>query len=113
MIKGNEDHFPVGIMCRMLSVSRSGYYSWKNRPLSSRDQDNQKLATEIKRIFDDEKGRPGSPRISRRLQEEGKSASRHRVAKLMRDNGLHAKAAKKYKATANSNHSLPVAPNLL
>ncbi len=114
MIKGNEDHFPVGIMCRMLSVSRSGYYSWKNRPLSSRDQDNQKLATEIKRIFDDEKGRPGSPRISRRLQEEGKSASRHRVAKLMRDNGLHAKAAKKYKATTtNSNHSLPVAPNLL
>jgi len=113
IIKGNEDHFPVGIMCRMLSVSRSGYYSWKNRPLSSRDQDNQKLVTEIKRIFDDEKGRPGSPRISRRLQEEGKPASRHRVAKLMRDNGLRAKAAKKYKATTNSKHSLPVAPNLL
>ncbi|MGZ4982422.1 MAG: hypothetical protein ACXWAB_13375, partial [Methylobacter sp.] len=51
--------------------------------------------------------------MSRRLQEEGKSASRHRVAKLMKDNGLRAKAAKKYKATTNSNHSLPVAPNLL
>lgn len=113
MIKGNEDHFPVGMMCRMLSVSRSGYYSWKNRPLSGRDQANRMLAAEIKRVFDDEKGRPGSPRISRRLQEEGKSASRHRVAKLMKDNGLRAKAAKKYKATTNSNHSLPVAPNLL
>jgi putative transposase len=112
MVKSNEDHFPVGMMCRMLSVSRSGYYSWKNRPLSGRDQANRMLAAEIKRIFDDEKGRPGSPRISRRLQEEGKSASRHRVAKLMKDNGLHAKAAKKYKATTNSNHSLPVAPNL-
>ncbi len=113
MIKGNEDHFPVGMMCRLLSVSRSGYYSWKNRPFSGRDQANQELLTEIKRVFEDEKSRPGSPRISRRLQEEGKSASRHRVAKLMKDNGLRAKAAKKYKATTNSNHSLPVAPNLL
>jgi transposase InsO family protein len=113
MIKGNEDHFPVGMMCRLLSVSRSGYYSWKKRPLSGRDQANQKLLTEIKRVFEDEKRRPGSPRISRRLQEEGKPASRHRVAKLMKANGLRAKAAKKYKATTNSNHSLPVAPNLL
>jgi transposase InsO family protein len=113
MIKGNEDHFPVDMMCRLLLVSRSGYYSWKNRPLSGRDQANQELLAEIKRVFEDEKKRPGSPRISRRLQEEGKSASRHRVAKLMKDNGLRAKAAKKYKATTNSNHSLPVAPNLL
>ncbi|MGZ4978020.1 MAG: IS3 family transposase [Methylobacter sp.] len=50
--------------------------------------------------------------MTRRLQEEGKSASRHRVARLMKDNGLRAKAAKRYKATTNSNHSLPVAPNL-
>jgi len=113
MIKGNEDHFSVGMMCCLLSVSRSGYYSWKKRPLSGRDQANQKLLTEIKRVFEDEKRRPGSPRISRRLQEEGKPASRHRVAKLMKANGLRAKAAKKYKATTNSNHSLPVAPNLL
>ena len=113
MIKGNEDHYPVGMMCRLLSVSRSGYYGWKNRPHSGRDQANQKLLTEIKRVFDDEKGRPGSPRITQRLQEEGKPASRHRVAKLMKDNGLRAKAAKKYKATTNSNHSLPVVPNLL
>jgi putative transposase len=113
MVKSNEEHFPVGMMCRLLSVSRSGYYSWKNRPLSGRDQANRILTADIKHIFDDEKGRPGSPRISRRLQEEGKSVSRHRVAKLMRDNGLRAKAAKKYKATTNSNHALPVAPNLL
>jgi len=113
MIKTNENQFPVGMMCRMLSDSRSGYYSWRDRPPSSRDQANRILAAEIKRVFDDEKGRPGSPRISRRLQEEGIPAGRHRVAKLMRDNGLRAKAAKKYKATTNSNHSLPVAPNLL
>jgi putative transposase len=113
MIKTNETQFPVGMMCRMVSVSRSGYYNWRHRPLSDRNQANQSLANEIKRVFDDEKGRPGSPRITQRLQEEGKSASRHRVARIMRDNGWRAKAAKKFKATTNSNHSLPVAPNLL
>ena len=113
MIKSNEMYFTVGVMCRLLSVSRSGYYSWRSRPLSDRDQANQLLLIDIKRVFDEEKGRPGSPRISKRLQDEGKPASRHRVVKLMRDNGWRAKAAKKYKATTNSNHSLPVAPNLL
>jgi transposase InsO family protein len=113
MFKNNEMYFTVGVMCRLLSVSRSGYYSWRSRPLSDRDQDNQLLLIDIKRVFDEEKGRPGSPRISKRLQDEGKPASRHRVVKLMRDNGWRAKAAKKYKATTNSNHSLPVAPNLL
>jgi transposase InsO family protein len=113
MIKANENQFPVGMMCRMVSVSRSGYYHWKHKPLSDRKQANQLLTAEVKRVFDDEKGRPGSPRITQRLQEEGTSASRHRVARIMRDNGWRAKAAKKYKATTNSNHSLPVAPNLL
>ena len=113
MIKANENQFPIGMMCRMVSVSRSGYYHWRQRPISAREQANQVLAKDIKRLFEDEKGRPGSPRITRRLQEEGQSAGRHRVARIMRDNGLRAKAAKKYKATTNSNHSLPVAPNLL
>jgi transposase InsO family protein len=113
MIKTHENQFPMGLMCRMVSVSRSGYYQWRQRPISAREQADQVLAKDIKRIFDDEKGRPGSPRITRRLQEEGLSTGRHRVARIMRDNGLRAKAAKKYKATTNSNHSLPVAPNLL
>jgi transposase InsO family protein len=113
MIKANENQFPIGMMCRMVSVSRSGYYHWRQRPVSAREQANQVLAKDIKRIFEDEKSRPGSPRITRRLQEEGQSAGRHRVARIMRDNGIRAKAAKKYKATTNSNHALPVAPNLL
>jgi putative transposase len=113
MIKSNENHFPVRMMCRLLSVSRGGYYAWKHRPPSVREQSNRLLKIEIKRVFDDEKGRPGAPRIARRLQGEGKSAGRHRIARIMRDNGWRAKAAKQYKATTNSKHSLPVAPNLL
>jgi putative transposase len=113
MIKCNENQFPIGMMCRLLSVSRSGFYRWKQQPISDRSRANQLLTEDVKRIFEDEKGRPGSPRITQRLHDEGKLAGRHRVAKIMRDNGLRAKAAKKYKATTNSNHSLPVAPNLL
>lgn len=101
------------MMCSLLSVSRSGYYAWKHRPPSGREQSNRLLAAEIKRVFNDEKGRAGAPRIARRLQDEGKSAGRHRVARIMRGNGWRAKAARKYKATTNSKHSLPVAPNLL
>ena len=109
----NENDFPVCMMCSLLSVSRSGYYAWKHRPPTVREQSGRLLAAEIKRVFDDEKGRTGAPRIARRLQDEGKSAGRHRVARIMRDNGWRAKAARKYKATTNSKHSLPVAPNLL
>lgn len=71
------------------------------------------LGAYIKAIFDDEKSRSGAPRITQRLKQAGESVSKHRVARIMRENGWRAKAAKKYKATTNSNHQLPVAPNLL
>ncbi|MBS3965315.1 MAG: IS3 family transposase [Methylomonas sp.] len=71
------------------------------------------MAIEIKRVFDDEKVRAGSPRIVKRLNEEGHSVSHHTAAKIMKVKSWRAKAARKYKATTNSNHALPVAPNLL
>lgn len=113
MIQQHEQTFSVGLMCRLFSVSRSGYYQWKKRPPSKRHQIREALAVEVKRIFEDEKNRVGSPRIAKRLNDEGHQASRHAVAKIMRTHGWRAKAAKKYKATTNSNHNLPVAPNLL
>lgn len=97
----------------MLSVSPSGYYDWLDRPLSLRSQENAKLAHKIKSIFDEEKSRVGAIRITKRLKTEGNKVGRHRVARIMRSRGWRAKAAKKYKATTNSNHPLPVAPNLL
>lgn len=112
MVRTQEDQFPASLMCRMLSVSRSGYYNWKRRKPSDRRQANQLLSIEVKRIFDQEKERSGSPRITKLLQAEGRAVGRHRVARIMRSHGWRAKAAKKYKATTNSNHSLPVAPNL-
>jgi putative transposase len=113
MIKTNEMHFPVGMMCRLLLVSSSGYYAWKHRPPSVREQSARLLKIEINLVFDDEKGRSGAPRIARRLRDEGKPAGRHRIARIMKDNGWRAKATRKYKATTNSKHTLPIALNLL
>lgn len=113
MILANEGDFPVRMMCRVLAVSHGGYYDWRRRPPSKRAQADERLTAEVKRIFDDEKGRAGSPRITKRLQAEGHGVGGKRVARIMSTNGWRAKAAKKYKATTNSRHTLPVAPNLL
>ena len=113
VIREESNLFPLRLMCHLLSVSVSGYYTWLDRKPSARKQNNLELSKEIKVIFDDEKGRAGAPRIAKRLTKEGKSVSKQRVARIMRENGWRAKAAKKFKATTNSNHQLPVAPNLL
>ncbi len=93
MIQQHEQEFSVGLMCRLLSVSRSGYYQWKKRSPSKRYQFREALAVEVERIFEDEKNRVGSPRIAKRLNDEGHRASRHAVAKIMRRHGWRAKAA--------------------
>lgn len=112
-IKQHATEFPIRLMCCLLDISPSAYYDWQKRDPSKKAQENQALAVEIKRIFEREKARAGSPRITKRLRESGKPVNKKRVAQIMRANGWRAKAARKYKATTNSNHNLPVAPNLL
>jgi transposase InsO family protein len=113
MIQKNTKHFPVRMMCKLLSVSPSGYYGWSTRPLSTRAKENIIMTDKIKATFTEEHSRAGAKRIAKRLKAEGTVISRHRVARIMRLNGWRAKAARKFKATTNSNHKLPVAPNLL
>lgn len=109
----HSTEFPIRLMCRLLEVSSSRYYEWKKQKPSQMAQANTQLAAEIQLIFEKEKARAGSPRITKRLRESGKQVNKKRVARIMKANGLRAKAARKYKATTNSNHNLPVAPNLL
>jgi len=113
MIQNHTNDFSIQSMCRLLQVSPSGYYDWCGRSPSNRAQENDALAKQIKFVFDDEHSRAGAARIAKRLKAEGTVVGRHRVARIMRLHGWRAKAAKKYKATTNSNHNLPVAPNLL
>lgn len=113
MIKKYSEKYSIKKLCNLLNVSTSGYYDWLNRPLSTRAQENLKLAESIKILFDNERSRAGAKRITKRLNANGSLVGRHRVARIMRLHGWRARAAKKYKATTNSNHKLPVAPNLL
>lgn len=113
MINKNRSQYPIQMMCRMLQVSESGYYSWCHRKPSIRTQRHEMLKSEIKLIFDDEKQRVGVRRITARLRQEGNTVCRKTVAKIMNALGLRAKGRRKYKATTNSRHSLPISPNLL
>lgn len=113
MIHHHEVCHTVTLMCRVLMVSRSGYYAWRNRSPSDRAQSNARLTEEVHRIFNEHKGRAGAPRITKQLRTEGQRVGKNRVAHVMQVERLRAKAARQYKATTNSKHQLPVAPNLL
>jgi putative transposase len=107
--------FGVSAMSRVLQASRSGFYAWRRRRdhPSPRQQRRERLDETVKKAFDARKGRSGSPRLVRDLAEAGYRHDRKTIADSLRRQGLRAKAAKKFKATTNSNHNLPVAPNLL
>lgn len=113
MIRSHEDRFAVRMMCRAMKVSPSGYYDWRDREPSLRAQVQAQLDTQVQQGFVAEKARAGAPRLTRRLKSQGHTAGHNQVAQSLRRQGLRAKGARKYKATTNSNHSLPVAPNLL
>ena len=113
LIRRHEGPHATALMCDLLSVSRSGYYEWRGRPTPPRTKADESLLRAIRRIYHERKGRAGSPRITWALRHEGRRVGKNRVARLMRQNALRAKAARKFKATTNSDHNLPVAPNLL
>ena len=100
-------------MCRVFGIAPSSYYAWEREQESEHARRDHELLVAIGRIFAKFHGRYGAPRICRELAREGMSACRKRVARLMRETGLRAKGKRKYKATTDSDHALPVAPNLL
>lgn len=104
--------FRIAKMCQALSVSRSGYYAHIKRPESKRSKANRELLDTIKDIHTNSRRIYGSPQITKNLPPE-KKASRGRVARLMRANGIRSKVVRKYKATTNLSHNLPVADNIL
>lgn len=112
-IERHRAMFGVEKMCRAMHVSASGYYGWKRRGISKREQENQRLLWQIRLIHKKHKQRYGSPRITEELRENGYGCSENRVARLMRKNGIAAKTKRRFKVTTKSKHSLPVAENLV
>jgi transposase InsO family protein len=105
--------YGVQKMCRVLEVSRSGYYGWKRQPQSKRQKENEKILMEIRESHKNSRRAYGSPRITEDLQANGTKCGENRVARLMKNNGIVGKAKKKFKATTNSRHNLPIAENVL
>jgi putative transposase len=105
--------YPLILLCEVMRVSRSGYYAWKNPKKSARQQERERLIPKVKEIHRQAKGTYGARRIAQELEALGESCRRTKAGTLMRLAGVAAKQKKKFKATTNSNHNLPVAPNLL
>ena len=110
-IQDHAGRFPLRLMARALQVSAAGYYAWRARPESRRTQANRRLLTEIRAIHAESRRTYGSPRIRERLRNRGHGVGKHRVARLMREAGIRAKTVKKWRATTDSKHALPIAAN--
>jgi len=112
-IEGHKETWPVRVMCQTLDVSTAGYYAWVRRPPAFQEQRRDALLVLIRGIHAEVKQRYGSPRVHALLAARGEGCCVNTVAKLMRDNDIRAKSARKFRCTTDSNHALPVAANLL
>ncbi|WP_371876388.1 IS3 family transposase [Pseudoduganella chitinolytica] len=109
----NFPDYPVKLMCQVLDVSRSGYYDWLRAKPSTRKQDDERLKVLISAVHRQTRETYGVPRIKRELAAQGHEVGRDRVRRLRQELNLRCKQRRKFIATTNSNHNLPVAENLL
>jgi transposase InsO family protein len=101
-------------MCKVLKVSTSGYYDWRGRPPSERQQANEKLLAAIRREHANSRQTYGSPRIKAALKRAGIEAGKHRIARLMSKNGIAGKASRRKRPhTTQRAAGALAAPNLL
>jgi putative transposase len=105
--------FPVALMCRLLAVSRAGFYAWRQRPVAQRTRQDETLTAVVAAIYAENHGRYGSPRVQMELRARSQRSGRKRIARLMRVQGLRARPRRRYRTTTDSRHGLPAAPNLL
>lgn len=100
-------------MCKVLCLSRSGYYKRKKNGQSKREIEEELLLVKIKEVYSQSRGIYGSPRITEALRMQGVSCNRKRIALIMQQSGIRAKTVKRYKRTTNSNHKKKVSENKL
>jgi transposase InsO family protein len=113
LIHAERAQFPVAVSCRILGVSRSGYYRWLGAKPSEQTQSDTRLSAEVREIYREHSGRYGSPRVQRELAARGHRVSRKRVARLMQQQGLRGRVPRRFRRTTDSRHGFRIAPNLL
>jgi transposase InsO family protein len=106
--------YPLVLTCRVLEVSRAGYYAWRRRPRSVRARRHEALAGEVRRVHEENRRVYGSPRVCQALRAQGEGVCENTVARLMQEQRIRAKIKKKFvPCTTDSRHTCPVAENLL
>ena len=109
----HSKEFAVRSMCKILEVSKTAYYDWLDRPPSALEIEDEHLTLLITDIFEGQRRGCGTRTIKKALSRKNYHTSRRRIGKLMKKENLVCKTKKKFKATTNSKHDNPIAPNLL
>ena len=113
-IKKMSGEYPIKVLCATLTVSRSGYYAWGSATDSTHARRDRELRAKIAVVHQQSRETYGSPRITVELRAQGEEVGRHRVARLMRQEGLWGRQRRRYRVrTTDSRHSHPIAPNRL
>lgn len=112
-VASREVAFPVSAVCRVLGVTKSGFYAWKKRPKPERAKRDAQLAATVAGVHQKSRRTYGSPRVHRELKARGVRVGKKRIERLMRENGLQGRSKRRFKRTTDSRHGGPIAPNLL
>lgn len=112
-IDEHRDRFRVRLMCRVLGVSRGGFYDWCQRPESARSAANRRLLERIRAVHEASRENAGAVKAWRRLVAQGESCGRHRVARLRRAHGIEARRMRRFRAAYATRTTEPAGPNLL
>ena len=112
-IATQRQHFTIALMCRLLGVSRAGFYAARKRQPSARTLADQRLRVHIRAVHRQSRQTYGSPRVHAELRDQGVRCGRKRIERLMRIEGLTAKPRRRQRHTTNSTHAHPVVANVL
>lgn len=112
-IKSNQKEHSVQMMCQLLGVATSGYYAWLKKPVSDRAREDKRLVRLIRASFNASQGVYGAPRVFLDLREAGETCSKHRVARLMRVNGMRAKGGYRTRRYVAGGKPAELIPNLI
>lgn len=112
-ILAEKARYPVTVLCSVLQTSCSGFYAWCKRPRSAHATSDAQLSVQVTASYNRSRRRYGSPRIHADLRARNINVGRKRVERLMRENGLEARRKRRFRRTTDSNHTNPIAPNLL
>ena len=112
-IRQHQSDYPVQVMCRVLDVGASGYYDWRDRSPSARTQRHQQIAQAAARSYFESHRIYGYRKVHQDLQAEGVPCGEDTVRQVLRENGLYSRIRRKFVRTTDSNHSAPIADNIL